>query len=126
MQMRAKRYLDAKFTPGLIRYEQLREWEEGIAKYLELSLWKFASLSSLYIPSPALKNDPSFDQYKKFNQAMARELMTCRTQPQGDDSRFYYSGMILAFLLDRFNAEWKMQAFDRDIFPDMLLAKIGE
>ena len=126
MQMRAKRYLDAKFTPGLIRYEQLREWEEGIAKYLELSLWKFASLSSLYIPSPALKNDPSFDQYKKFNQAMARELMTCRTQPQGDDSRFYYSGMILAFLLDRFNAEWKMQGFDRDIFPDMLLARIVE
>ena len=126
MQMRAKRYLDAKFTPGLIRYEQLREWEEGIAKYLELSLWKFAGLSSLYIPSPALKNDPSFDQYKKFNQAMARELMTCRTQPQGDDSRFYYSGMILAFLLDRFYSEWKMQAFDRDIFPDMLLARIVE
>ena len=126
MQMRAKRYLDAKFTPGLIRYEQLREWEEGIAKYLELSLWKFAALSSLYIPSPTLKNDPSFDRYKKFNQAMARELMTCRTQPQGDDSRFYYSGMILAFLLDRFYSEWKMQAFDRDIFPDMLLARIVE
>ncbi|HET9744137.1 MAG TPA: hypothetical protein VFP97_00405, partial [Chitinophagaceae bacterium] len=30
-QMRSKRHVDSKFTPGLIRYEQLKEWEEGIA-----------------------------------------------------------------------------------------------
>jgi hypothetical protein len=126
IQMRSKRHLDLKFTPGLIRYEQLKEWEEGIAKYIELSLWKLAGSSSLYTPALPLKNDPAFDQYKKFNQAMSREIMNCRMQPQGDDTRFYYSGMMLAFLLDRFYPGWKMHAFNTDIFPDMLLARIGE
>jgi hypothetical protein len=47
-------------------------------------------------------------------------------QPQGYDTRFYYSGMLKAFLLDRLYPEWKLQAFNTDIFPDMLLARIGE
>lgn len=126
VHLRNKRYIDSKFTPGLIRYERLKEWEEGIAKYMELSLWKLAGSTPLYTPVLPLRNDPSFDQYKKFNQAMSRELMTCRMQPQGDDTRFYYSGMMLAFLLDRFYPGWKMQAFNSDIFPDMLLGRIGE
>lgn len=126
LEMRNKRYLDSKFTPELIRLEQLKEWEEGMAKYMELALWKFASGSSAYVPAVALKNDPSFEQYKNFNQAMSRELMNCRMQPQADDTRFYYAGMLQAFLLDRFYPGWKQQAFNTDIFPDMLLARIGE
>lgn len=126
MQMRAKRYLDSRFTPEIMRLEQLKEWEEGIAKYMELSLWKFAGSSSTYVPALTVKNDPSFERYKNFNQTMSRELMNCRMQPQGDDTRFYYSGMMQAFLLDRFYPAWKMQAFDRDVFPDMLLARVGD
>ena len=126
LEMRNKRYLDSKFTPELMRLEQLKEWEEGIAKYVELSLWKLAASSSTYVPAPALKHDASFEQYRNFNQAMSRELITCRMQPQGYDTRFYYSGMLKAFLLDRLYPEWKLQAFNRDIFPDMLLARIGE
>jgi hypothetical protein len=126
MQMRAKRYLDSRFTPEIMRLEQLKEWEEGIAKYMELSLWKFAGSSSTYVPALTVKNDPSFERYKNFNQTMSRELMNCRMQPQGDDTRFYYSGMMQAFLLDRFYPAWKMQAFDRDVFPDMLLARVGQ
>ena len=126
LEMRNKRYRDSKLTPELIRLEQLKEWEEGMAKYMELALWKFASSSSAYVPADALKYDPSFEQYKSFNQAMSRELMNCRMQPQGDDTRFYYAGMLQAFLLDRFYPEWKQQAFNTDIFPDMLLASIGE
>jgi hypothetical protein len=126
LEMRSKRYLDSKFTPELIRLEQLKEWEEGIAKYMELSLWKFAGSSSTYVPALMLRNDQSFERYKNFNQAMSLELMNCRMQPQGNDTRFYYSGMMQALLLDRFYPRWKMQAFDRDVFPDMLLARIGE
>lgn len=125
-EMRTKRYLDSKFTPELMRLEQLKEWEEGIAKYMELSLWKFAGSSATYVPALTVQNDPSFERYRNFNQTMSRELMTCRMQPQGDDTRFYYSGMMQALLLDRFYPVWKMEAFDKDILPDMLLARIGE
>lgn len=125
LQKRKQRFDVHKLAPEIIRFEQLKEWEEGLAKYIELILWKSANTSSTYAPVSDLRDEPSFDHYKKFNQTWSQELMNCRMQPQGDDTRFYYSGMMQAFLLDRFYPDWKKKVFKGDIFLDTLLAKIG-
>ena len=37
------------------------------------------------------------------------------------DGRFYYTGMAQAFLLDKLMLEWKLQAFEEDVWLDELL-----
>jgi hypothetical protein len=44
----------------------------------------------------------------------------------GGDNRFYYSGMAMAFLLDEYSIDWKMEILDDSIFMEDLLAKAIE
>ncbi|MDX1666981.1 MAG: hypothetical protein R3350_07120, partial [Saprospiraceae bacterium] len=94
----------------IVQLEQEREWEEGLAKYVELALWKVAANAADYQPVLALKDDAAFDQYKDFEGQWKRELSTMKFQGGSGESRFYYSGMAQAFLLDRLWPEWSRQS----------------
>lgn len=109
-----------------IRMERLKEWEEGLAKYAELDIWKNAGDQN--IPNGELINlDSEFDEFKKFDDYWHQELTTMTFNVPQDEVRFYYSGMAQAFILDRLSTEWKQMAlspgapFLDQLIEDMLL-----
>jgi hypothetical protein len=106
----------------LVSLEQLREWEEGLAKYTELAIWKCAASNAAYKPVQALNGDPDFNGYRGFDRKWTQELITLRRQSGGDEVRFYYTGMAQAFLLDRLSPEWKKKILQGDVFLEDLLS----
>jgi hypothetical protein len=101
---RAAHQLDA----ALVDFERLTEWEEGLAKYVELSIWRVAADTPDYTPLPALASDPDFKRYATFDQRWAQEIDQMKRQAgQEGDVRFYYTGMAQAVLLDRLTPDWK-------------------
>lgn len=112
---------------SMMNYERYMEWLEGLAKYIELGIWREASLSGTYIPLPELTVDPGFKKYKTFSGQWSKELMNMRMQSsrQGD-IRFYYSGMAQAFLLDRLQPGWKARILNDDNWLEGLLAEATE
>jgi hypothetical protein len=105
----------------LVNLERLREWEEGLAKYTELAIWKSAASDAAYRPVKTLGSDPDFKGYKSFGNKWVEELMTLRRQSGGDEVRFYYAGMAQAFLLDRLNQDWRKRILKSDVFLEDLL-----
>lgn len=112
---------------SMMNYERHMEWLEGLAKYIELAVWREASLNRDYVPLPELSVDPDFQKYKTFPGQWSKELMNMRMQSarQGD-IRFYYSGMAQAFLLDRLRPRWKTRIMDQDVWLEGLMAEATE
>jgi hypothetical protein len=108
---------------SLVNLERFREWEEGLAKYTELAIWKYAASDAAYKPIKALSGDPDFKGYKNFGNKWGGELMTLRRQSGGDEVRFYYAGMAQAFLLDRLNPDWRKRILKSDVFLEDLLSE---
>lgn len=103
-QRRMMHALDAE----LIAYEQQLEWEEGLAKYVELESWQSANASPEYVPLAEMKEDPDFQFYCTFDQRKAQEIDQMQRQAgQEGEVRLYYTGMAQAFLLDRLAPGWK-------------------
>jgi len=111
------------FDSAMANLERFREWEEGLAKYTELAIWKCAASDTAYKPVKALSADPDFKGYRSFDRKWTEELITLRRQSQGDEIRFYYAGMAQAFLLDRLNPEWRTKILQSDIFLEDLLSE---
>jgi hypothetical protein len=106
----------------LVAFEQQLEWEEGLAKYVELSIWRAASEASGYAPSPALASDPDFHAYATFAAKWSQELTTLRLQGgQQGETRFYYTGMAQASLLDRLLPGWQAEALNNQATVEALL-----
>ena len=105
-------------------FERQREWLEGLAKYVELAAWRQAAQSPAYQPAAALAADPDFRGYGTFAGRWRSEISTLRQQAdrQGD-SRFYYSGMAQAFLLDELMPEWKGRIMSGGVWLESLLAE---
>lgn len=99
-------------SASLIRYENQREWVEGMARYTELESWRVAGTKSYYQPLVNLQNDHKFKDYQTFSSRWSRELgqMSRMAEDEGD-GRFYYSGMAQAYLLDQLNPSWKQTLF---------------
>jgi hypothetical protein len=110
----ARRFLDhrrarrARFRldPGLVAHERRREWLEGIAKYVELEVWRQAARTRTYRPVPATAGLSDFRAYSGFAARWSREIDQI-ARSGGDDVRFYYSGMAQAAMLDRLLPGWK-------------------
>jgi hypothetical protein len=105
----------------LVRYEREREWLEGGAKYVEVASWRVADRSGAYEPVRDIMDDGEFDGYASADRAWRRELGQLRRSAGQGGTRFYYSGMALAFLLDRFLPGWKGRAMEPGVFFDGLL-----
>jgi hypothetical protein len=109
---------------ALVTYEQQREWVEGLAKYVELEIWKQAATSSSYTPITALEEDSDFKHYATFEQRWKQEVAQMKRMA-GDrgDGRFYYTGFAQAALLDRLIPGWEESFFEQGIFLEELLQR---
>jgi hypothetical protein len=122
LAQRMLRRQEANLSSELVDYERQREWLEGVARYVELEIWRQASLATTYEPISAVLNNPDFSGYTTYDKRWNQEVdQIGRMANDAGDGRFYYSGMAQAVLLDRLLPGWKLQAFDVDIFLEDLL-----
>jgi|WetSurMetagenome_2_1015567.scaffolds.fasta_scaffold80560_2 hypothetical protein len=122
LDARRKRRAEAGMDALLINLERLKEWEEGLAKYTELAIWRLAAEESNYTPLPAMAGDPGFSGYKKYNQIWLQQIQQIRSMAKDDgDIRFYYSGWAQAILLDRLAPGWRTRILSEDVTLEDLL-----
>lgn len=122
LQQRQQRRQEFGLEGALADYERQREWLEGLAKYVELEIWRRAAATPGYEPAAALAADPDFARYAGFEKRWAQEAAQMgRMAGDEGDGRFYYSGMAQAVLLDRLLPDWKEQALADDVFLEDLL-----
>ena len=119
--LRRARRKDFHLDPAQVDLERFREWEEGLAKYTELAIWKLASSNAAYKPVQALSGDPDFDGYRNFGRKWAQEVTSIRYQ--SGEVRFYYTGMAQAFLLDQLDPGWKTAILQNNVFLEDLLSE---
>ncbi len=127
----ARQFLDQRqqrrdahsLTPDLVDYERWLEWEEGLAKYVEMESWRRASLASDYEPLARMAADADFKGYATFRQRFSQEMSQMQRQAtQEGEPRFYYTGMAQAMLLDRLAPGWKTQVFAEGVWLEDLLS----
>jgi hypothetical protein len=127
LTQRQNRWEDHNLSKDMIDFERLIEWEEGLAKYVEIAMWKQAFSSPGYQSSTEMAQDSDFHNYETFEQHWQQEIMTMKNQAiQQGDTRFYYTGMAQAFLLDRLMPDWKNHIMEENLWlDDLLLEAIG-
>lgn len=124
LQRRDERRRAAGLPADLLDYERQLEWEEGAAKYVELATWRAASRSASYQPLPEMASDPLFKGYQTFDRRFGQELMSMRrSATQEGETRFYYTGMAQAMLLDRLAPGWHARAFNNGVWLEDLLRR---
>jgi hypothetical protein len=124
LKQRGERRAMQTFFPKYIDYERKREWLEGLAKYAELSLGLAAYHSDTYQPIPEMDPDPDFKAYTTQESYWNRQMEEIKRQNnQQGESRFYFSGMAQAVLLDRLRPDWKDAIWDQEFWLDELLAQ---
>lgn len=125
LDQRALRRQEAGLTVSSADYERQREWLEGLARYVELEIWRQASLAEGYEPAAALLDDPDFSGYATFDRRWSQEIdQMGRMADDEGDGRFYYSGMAQAVLLDRLMPDWKREALSEGVFLEDLLVTV--
>ena len=124
LAQRAQRRETAGLSNDLVRYEQRREWLEGLARYVELGIWQQAALNEMYTPVADLQADGAFSGYDTFDKRWNQEVgQIGRMADDYGDGRFYYSGMAQAMLLDRLLPNWQEQVWAEGVFLDDLLVR---
>ncbi len=124
LDQRAKRRKAANLSADLIHMERLKEWEEGMAKYGERSIYLLAANQETYRPIALMMEDPEFNDYRGARQKWDQEVDQMRREAGVDaDGRFYYSGFAQAVLLDRFFPGWKERLFSEGVWLEDLLAQ---
>ncbi len=119
---REKRRKGNNLDAALIDLERLKEWEEGLAKYTELAIWRLAFSSSSYRPLPSMAGDPGFSGYRNFKQIWLQQIQQIRSMAKDDgDTRFYYSGLAQAAILDRLAPEWRTRILTENVWLEDLL-----
>jgi hypothetical protein len=122
LKQRAARREAVGLSEELIELEQLKEWEEGIAKYGEITTYRLAGTSEVYLPLAEMVQDAEFKSYTggqwKWDQEITQILR--ESTPDGD-GRFYYSGFGQAVLLDRLAPGWQAHLFDSGVTLESLL-----
>jgi hypothetical protein len=120
---RNQRRAAPELTSALVDYERQLEWEEGLAKYVELAIWRAAAQAGQYQPRPELVEDPDFAGYQGFGQRWSQEVSQMKRQAsRPGETRFYYTGMAQAMLLDRLLPGWQERALEPDTWLEELLA----
>ncbi len=125
LELRKSRRQAANLDAGLVDFERRREWEEGFAKYAELSIYRLAATTPGYTPISEMRNDRDFHNYSDFSQRWRNEVnqISLASRQNEEGIRFYYSGWAQAVLLDRLYPEWKARLFDEGAWLEDLLAE---
>jgi len=121
LQVRDERRNTFHLDQALVDYERWLEWEEGMAKYVEMDGYRLASQTAGYAPLPEMANDPFFKSYRKFNSRWSQELFQLRNPSGSGEIRFYDTGMAQSFLLDRLKPDWKKTVMQNGVFLEDLL-----
>ncbi|OGO08415.1 MAG: hypothetical protein A3K46_07650 [Chloroflexi bacterium RBG_13_60_9] len=122
LDRREKRRTAMNLDAALIDLERLKEWEEGLAKYTELAIWRLASEDANYKPLPVMDGDPGFTDYSNFEQIWLQQIQQIRSMAKGDgDTRFYYSGLAQAVILDRLAPGWRTRILAEKVWLEDLL-----
>lgn len=106
----------------------MKEWEEGIAKYSELTAYRLAGSQSRYQPLAGTAQDSEFEAYRGGQKKWDSEIQQILREANADeDGRFYYTGFAQAALLDRFASGWQSHLFDEDVtLEGLLMAAVGK
>jgi len=118
-QRRARR-ASSGMSSAMVVYERQREWLEGLAKYAELRLGLTACRDEEYRPVDDVLQDRDFKAYRTQERFWSLQLKQAR-QARTGETRFYYSGLAQAVLLDHLMPDWKDHAFAEDTWLDVLL-----
>ncbi len=106
----------------MVAYEVLIEWLEGTAKYVGLRSWEAAGSDHGYLSLAEMEADPDFKDYETFKSHWNQEMRQARQQAGREgDVRFYYTGMLQAYLLDRLMPDWKDHIMEDGIYLEDLL-----
>ena len=124
---RDQRRRAAGLAEEMIDFERQREWLEGLAKYIEVEIGLAAQEAGDYLPEEAIQSDPDFNGYRTRRRYWQRQMDEVqRLSGRGGDTRFYYSGMAQAVLLDRLLPGWKQAAFEPGVMLEDLLRQAVE
>ncbi|MCL4561008.1 MAG: hypothetical protein M1281_10375 [Chloroflexi bacterium] len=124
LQARAQRRVDYSIQGNLLEYERMIEWEEGLAKYVELESWRQAATTPGYQPVLPSTSDPDFKGYATFSKRWSDEISQMKRQAsQAGSVRFYYTGMAQGVLLDRLMPDWKTRILQGNDWLEDLLAE---
>ena len=122
LSQRQSRRQARNLSPDMLDFERRLEWLEGVAKYVELEIWRQAAVTDGYQPLPGMAEDPDFDDYANFDSRWLQEIGQMKRQAnQEGDTRFYYTGMAQAALLDRLAPDWKVRFLEEGIWLEDLL-----
>ena len=97
------------------RYQSFQLWQEGVARYTEIMVAKWAGEN--HAPSPAFQVLPDFKPYSSVHTTLLSSVHSqLQTQALGDVGRvaFYAVGAAEALLLDHQDSSWR-----RHYFQDM-------
>jgi hypothetical protein len=122
---RQSRRAEIGLAAELIDYERQLEWEEGLAKYVELEILRQVYSAHDYQPVQGMQDDPSFKAYRTFPQRWSQEILQMKLAANQDgEVSFYMTGMAQAYLLDRLYPGWKDKVFAEGVFLEDLLEEV--
>jgi hypothetical protein len=122
---REARRQEYNFTPDMSDFERQREWLEGLAKYSELALGRLAGSSPAYTPISEIQPDPDFAAYARQEVYWKQQLKeSTGSALRSGETRFYYSGLVQAALLDRLSPGWQERILTTDLALEDLLREL--
>jgi hypothetical protein len=127
LSSREARRKNSNLDDKLVDYERWLEWEEGTAKYTEVSMLRLAGKTGDYHALPEMEIDRDFKQYQKVDQRWSDELFQLRHPLTTGEPRLYMTGLAQAFLLDDLMPGWKDKYWQEGVFlEDLLRQAIAE
>jgi hypothetical protein len=104
------------------RYLAFQTWQEGVARYTELAVARFAA--ARYTPSAAFTALPDFVPYATAAagiESTVRAGLRGSSLERGNRAAFYPAGAAYALVLDRVAPAWRAHYFDRAMSLDALV-----
>lgn len=117
----------AQLGDDQVRYEQVKEYHEGLATYISYRILAAAALPG-YAPSPVfqrLAGEGLREQAARMVVERIEALQAINRRGLGARRRrFHYTGMGLALLLDRLSPGWKERVGAPDVWLDPVLDEV--
>jgi hypothetical protein len=109
----ARARLRATLSPDDDRYLAFQMWQEGVSRYTELRVARWAA--TRFTPSPEFRALPDFTSFAVAADSIEAAIHAgLRDNPLGRTKRvaFYAAGAAMALALDRFVPDWRARYFD--------------
>ena len=121
---RARSGLRDDLAPDDDRYLAFQMWQEGVARYTELAVARFAAAH--YAPSAAFTALPDYVPYATVAgriDSSVRTGLRGSSLERGNRVACYPAGAAYALMLDRVAPAWRSHYFDRAMSLDALMER---